>query len=62
MAEKRKEAQAATNLMSVAFSRIRAEEESRRGLVIVAAAYGRLTALTPSPQDNQSDEVIFFFL
>uniref|UniRef100_A0A0K8TCV3 DnaJ subfamily C member 11 n=2 Tax=Lygus hesperus TaxID=30085 RepID=A0A0K8TCV3_LYGHE len=48
MAEKRKEAQAAINLMSNTFSRIRAEEEARRGLVIVSAEYGKLDAANTS--------------
>jgi len=58
MAEKRREAEAAVNLMSVTFTRIRCEEENVRGLVIVAASYGRLASLAPTPQDNTSDEVI----
>lgn len=42
MAEKKKEARAAVDLMSNTFARIRAEEEARRGLVIVSAEYGKL--------------------
>ncbi|XP_014250725.1 dnaJ homolog subfamily C member 11 [Cimex lectularius] len=60
MAEKRREAQAATNLMSVTFARIRAEEEARKGLVIVSAEYGRITAPTSgvSSTDGRSEEII----
>uniref|UniRef100_A0A224XKU7 Putative molecular chaperone dnaj superfamily protein n=1 Tax=Panstrongylus lignarius TaxID=156445 RepID=A0A224XKU7_9HEMI len=67
IAEKRREAEAATNLMSVTFSRIRSEEESRRGLVITSAIYGRLASLSTStnpfnPQDgmreNMTEDVI----
>ncbi|KAK9501125.1 hypothetical protein O3M35_002228 [Rhynocoris fuscipes] len=61
MAEKRREAEAATNLMAVAFARIRNEEESRRGLIIKSAIYGRLASLS-DPQDrmpeNISDDLI----
>ena len=57
MAEKRKEAEAAVNLMSVAFSRIRSEEESRQGLVIITALYGKLTS-QGEPEMNPSEEVI----
>ncbi|XP_066901792.1 dnaJ homolog subfamily C member 11 isoform X1 [Halyomorpha halys] len=57
MAEKRKEAVAAVNLMSVAFARIRSEEESRRGLVIISALYGKLTS-HGDPGSDLSDEVI----
>lgn len=42
MAEKRREAVAAIKLMSATFSRIRSEEETKKGLVIVKAIYGRL--------------------
>lgn len=60
MAEKKKEAQAAIDLMSVSFSRIRAEEESRRGLVIISALYGKLAGVVVPGQDTSipSDEVI----
>lgn len=42
MEQKQKEAEAAVNLMRAQFERIRTEEESRRGLVIVEAKYGRI--------------------
>lgn len=42
MEQKQKEAQAAINLMKAQFERNRSEEESRRGLVIVQAKYGRI--------------------
>ncbi|XP_047351105.1 dnaJ homolog subfamily C member 11 [Vespa velutina] len=41
MLEKQKEAKAAIELMRATFSRIRAEEESKKGLVITKASYGR---------------------
>lgn len=67
MAEKRREAEAATNLMSVTFTRIRSEEESRRGLVITSAIYGRLASLSTSTnpfndqegmRENMTEDVI----
>lgn len=42
MEQKQKEAEAAVNLMRAQFERIRTEEESRGGLVIVEAKYGRI--------------------
>lgn len=41
MLEKQKEAKSAIELMRATFSRIRAEEESKKGLVITKASYGR---------------------
>lgn len=41
MLEKQREARAAIDLMMATFSRIRAEEEARGGLVITKAMYGR---------------------
>ncbi|XP_076237100.1 dnaJ homolog subfamily C member 11 [Calliopsis andreniformis] len=41
MMEKQKEAKIATELMKATVSRIRAEEESKRGLIITKALYGR---------------------
>ncbi|KAL1116760.1 hypothetical protein AAG570_005232, partial [Ranatra chinensis] len=60
MAEKRREAQAATNLMSVTFARIRSEEEARRGLVIVSAVYGKLGSSGEGSAANQQqqDEIV----
>lgn len=40
--EKRKEAQAAVDLMAATYARISAEEENKKGLVIVKALYGKL--------------------
>lgn len=42
MEQKQKEAEAAVNLMRAQFERIRLEEESRKGLIIVEAKYGRI--------------------
>lgn len=44
MAELQREAKAAKELMKATVSRIRSEEESKRGLIIVHATYGRTTA------------------
>ncbi|XP_049843446.1 dnaJ homolog subfamily C member 11 [Schistocerca gregaria] len=46
MAETRREAQAAVELMRATFARVRADEEARRGLVVVRALYGRLMPTT----------------
>lgn len=43
--EKRKEAEAAIELMKATYSRIRDEEESKRGLLIIKAEYGKLGIL-----------------
>lgn len=40
--ERRKEAQAAVELMSATYSRIHDEEEAKKGLVIVKALYGKV--------------------
>lgn len=50
MMEKQKEAKIATELMKATVSRIRAEEESKRGLIITKASYGRFVY----PQHNRS--------
>lgn len=50
MMEKQKEAKIATELMKATVSRIRAEEESKRGLIITKALYGRFVY----PQQNRS--------
>ncbi|KDQ65327.1 DnaJ-like protein subfamily C member 11, partial [Zootermopsis nevadensis] len=41
MAEKKKEASAAVELMRATFARVRSNEEAKRGLVIIKALYGR---------------------
>jgi len=48
MLEKQREAKAATELMKETVSRIRAEEESKKGLIITKALYGRFVY----PQDR----------
>lgn len=44
MAEMQREAKAAKELMKATVSRIRNEEEAKRGLIIVHATYGHVTA------------------
>lgn len=41
--EKRKEAQAAQDLMIATYTRIREEEENKKGLVIIKAIYGKVS-------------------
>lgn len=50
MMEKQREAKAATELMKETVSRIRAEEESKKGLIITKALYGRFVY----PQQDRS--------
>jgi DnaJ family protein C protein 11 len=40
--EKRKEAQAAQELMTATYTRIRDDEENKKGLVIIKAIYGKI--------------------
>ncbi|XP_003702480.1 dnaJ homolog subfamily C member 11 isoform X1 [Megachile rotundata] len=49
MMEKQKEAESATKLMSATVSRIRAQEEAKKGLIITKALYGRFVY----PQEDQ---------
>ena len=63
MLEKQREAKCAIDLMMMTFSRIRAEEEAKRGLVITKALYGRF--VYPNGQtgsveaaEGHKDEVI----
>lgn len=42
MAEKKREAEAAVDLMSVQYERNRSEEEKRNGLLIISATYGKI--------------------
>jgi DnaJ family protein C protein 11 len=48
MAEKKREAQAAVELMRATFARVRSDEEAKRGLVIIKALYGRVVNVTVS--------------
>ena len=48
VAEGRKEAIASINLMLERYSRIRSEESSRNGLIIIAAVYGKIVEGTYS--------------
>ncbi|XP_011685885.1 PREDICTED: dnaJ homolog subfamily C member 11 [Wasmannia auropunctata] len=52
MMEKQREAKAATELMKETVSRIRTEEESKKGLIITKALYGRFVY----PQDRSTTE------
>lgn len=47
MTEKKKEAEAAIDLMSVQYERICNDEEKRKGLIIVQAKYGKFESDTP---------------
>ncbi|XP_046423389.1 dnaJ homolog subfamily C member 11 isoform X1 [Neodiprion pinetum] len=62
MLEKQREAKSAIDLMKATFSRIRSEEEAKRGLVITKALYGRFVypqERAPRDDDNgPRDEVI----
>lgn len=63
MLEKQREAKAATDLMKATFSRIRSEEEAKRGLVITKALYGRFVypqerASRDEDNNGHRDEVI----
>lgn len=54
MLEKQREAKAAIDLMKATFSRIRSEEEAKRGLVITKALYGRF--VYPQERVSREDE------
>jgi len=56
----RKEALAAKELMGAMFARVRAEEEAKRGLVIVRAVFGRFEFLETLDSDavNRPDSDI----
>ncbi|XP_075212774.1 dnaJ homolog subfamily C member 11 [Lycorma delicatula] len=60
MAERRREAETAIKLMAATFSRIRTDEETRKGLIIVKAFYGRLIANNEMGEPNSvpQDETI----
>jgi len=67
MSEKKREAESAVHLMTETYSRIKAEEERKGGLVILAAKYGRLVFEAPQqtttssvpPTSNNSEEPHF---
>jgi DnaJ family protein C protein 11 len=46
MAEKKREAESAVQLMRATFARVRSDEEAKRGLVIIKALYGRPVNIT----------------
>nr|CAD7431486.1 unnamed protein product [Timema monikensis] len=54
--EKRREAKAAVNLMRATFARIRSDEEAKKGLVIVKALYGRLSATEGGGGEGDGEE------
>ncbi|XP_067005009.1 dnaJ homolog subfamily C member 11 isoform X2 [Anabrus simplex] len=56
MAEKKREAQAAVNLMRATFARVRSDEEAKKGLVIVKALYGRLLTVASLSNPPASSE------
>ncbi|RZC31973.1 dnaJ -like subfamily C member 11 [Asbolus verrucosus] len=57
--EKRKEAEAAQELMTATYTRIREEEESKKGLVIIKAIYGKIITDPNERGDNEiTSEVI----
>lgn len=56
--EKQKEAKAAVDLMKATFSRIRAEEEAKKGLVITKALYGRFVYPQDRRNSNQPEEAV----
>ncbi|XP_012226150.1 dnaJ homolog subfamily C member 11 isoform X2 [Linepithema humile] len=62
MMEKQREAKAATELMKETVSRIRAEEESKKGLIITKALYGRFVYpqqdRAPLEESGHRDEMI----
>ncbi|XP_017794016.1 PREDICTED: dnaJ homolog subfamily C member 11 [Habropoda laboriosa] len=63
MLEKQKEAESATKLMKATVSRIRAQEESKKGLIITKALYGRFVypqedLYNSEQQSIRRDEVI----
>lgn len=58
MAEKKREAHAAVNLMRNTYERIRNEEDGKKGLVIIKALYGRLFMISSinNPPSNSETE------
>ena len=52
MEEKKREAKAAVDLMRETFTRVRSEEEAKKGLVIVKALYGHFI----NPVETRSEE------
>lgn len=65
MEEKKREAKAAVDLMQATYGRVRTEEESKNGLVILKAVYGKeadaaakSTALTPTQRAEVIDVTV----
>lgn len=58
MAEKRREAEAAVDLMSVQFERNRGDEEKRNGLIIIRAIYGKIVNESTSIESSNENQII----
>jgi DnaJ family protein C protein 11 len=56
MAEKKREASAAVELMRATFARIRSDEEAKRGLVIIKALYGQHASITDVSRRGTGEE------
>ncbi|KAI4464843.1 dnaj subfamily c member 11 [Holotrichia oblita] len=56
--QKKKEAQAAIELMNATYTRIIEEEEAKKGLIIVKALYGKIISASGDTQSGDSDEVL----
>lgn len=52
MAERRKEAESAISLMSATYDRCLADEEKKKGLIIIRALYGRATYIDEAFEEN----------
>lgn len=57
MVEKKREAEAAVDLMSVQYERNCGEEEKRNGLIIVKAIYGKISNDTSATDPEQTIDV-----
>lgn len=55
MAEKKREAELAVQLMRATFARVRSDEEAKKGLVIIKAVYGRLVNISDGNSRGSGD-------
>ena len=55
MAEKKREAELAVQLMRATFARVRSDEEAKKGLVIIKAVYGRLVNISDVNRRGSGD-------
>lgn len=55
MAEKKREAELAVQLMRATFARVRSDEEAKRGLVIIKAVYGQLVNISDVSRRGSGD-------